>query len=197
MADRFSPTRSRTRTAILDAAALAFRDPGFEQTSMEEIAKRASVARGTLYNNFASKEDIAVGVAERLRMGGYKRLLEQRAAGAPTLSLFESFFSTAGRSIAENREAFFFATVAAARGVGRSSGRPGTTQLFTELVAQGQQEGVFRRDLSASTIARLLAALLTQSALQGPDASFSDVQKWPAILLRTAFEGVRAEATPP
>ena len=185
-----SPTRSRTRSAILDAAAEAFRKEGFDRTSMDEIAKRANVARGTVYNNFESKEDVAIGVAERLRVVGYQHLSLMRANGADTLSLFESFFSAAGRSIAENREAFFYATVAAARGVGRTPTRPGTTQLFTELVVQGQQEGVFRQDLSAPVIARLLSALLTQSALQGPDASFGEIENWPMILLRTAFEGV-------
>lgn len=196
MSDRPASARSRTCTAILDAAALAFRELGFERTSMEEIARRADVARGTLYYNFVSKEDIATGVAERFRAEGYAAYRAQRAAGVDTLTLLQDFFARAGPSIAENRAAFFIATLAAARGLGRSPDRPGTTMVFTELVAQGQAEGVFRKDVPSSAIARLLAALLTQAALQGPDAASSDVADWPLVLLRTALGGVLAPDRP-
>ena len=100
MAQATSPTRSRTRTAIVDAAETAFRDFGFERTSMDEIGRRAGVARGTLYNNFRSKDDIAVGVAEKYRALGYARLLEQRAAGGDAVTLLDRFFSFAGELIA-------------------------------------------------------------------------------------------------
>lgn len=196
MTSKLASPRSRTRTAILDAAEVAFRELGFERCSMEEIAQRADVARGTLYYNFASKEDIAVGVAERFRAAGYADYLAQRAAGADTLTLLHNFFSAAGPSIAENRDAFFIATLAAARGVGRSPDRPGTTMVFTDLVMQGQEEGVFRQDIATSAIARLLGALLTQAALQGPETSARDVAQWPLVLLQAALGGVLAPDRP-
>lgn len=48
----------RTRTAILDAAYDLFVEQGFAATSMREIARRAGLAPGSLYNHFASKEEI-------------------------------------------------------------------------------------------------------------------------------------------
>jgi AcrR family transcriptional regulator len=184
--------RSRTREAILDAAACAFREIGFEAVSMDEIARRAGVARGTLYYNFSSKDEIAVGVAERYRALGYDRFLEQQATGADILTLLDNFFAFAGEWIAENRDVAFVGTTAAIRGVGRSTDRPGTTSVFERLVEQGQAEGVFRRDLAAPVIARLLAALLMQAALLGPDASSKEVAQWPRMLLRLSLDGVLA-----
>jgi AcrR family transcriptional regulator len=186
-----SAVRSRTQQAILTAAKEAFRELGFDQASIDEIARRANVARGTLYYNFVSKEDIAVGIAEQYRAQGYAQLLEQRAAGADTLTMLDNFFAFAGKWIAENRDAAFIGTTAAIRGVGRASDRPGTTEVFEDLVAQGQAEGVFRTSLPASTIARLLASLLTQAALLGPDSSNKDASQWPRLLLHMAIEGIR------
>lgn len=45
-----------TREAILDTAAKVFLVHGYEQSSMDEIAVEAGVARRTLYNQFASKK---------------------------------------------------------------------------------------------------------------------------------------------
>lgn len=46
------------RQKILDAAALLFAQNGFHQTRMDEIAKEAEVAKGTLYYNFSSKSQL-------------------------------------------------------------------------------------------------------------------------------------------
>jgi AcrR family transcriptional regulator len=194
MADGHRSVRSRTREAILDAAASAFRELGFDGTSMDEIARRAGVARGTLYYNFPSKDDIAVQIAERYRAEGYSRLLAQQAAGEDALALLDNFFAFAGEWIVENRDAAFIGTTAAIRGVGRSPDRPGTTSVFEGLVLQGQTEGTFRRDLPAPAIARLLAALLSQAALLGPNISNGEAAQWPRHLLRMALQGVLARA---
>ena len=102
MAKPNESVRSRTRAAILDAASALFRENGFGRTSMDEIAGRASVARGTLYYNFSSKDDIAIGIAERHRTAGYADLLERKAAGANALVLLDEFFAFAGAWIAQN-----------------------------------------------------------------------------------------------
>jgi AcrR family transcriptional regulator len=46
------------RSEILDAATKVFADKGFEATRMEEIAKAAQLAKGTLYLYFDSKDAI-------------------------------------------------------------------------------------------------------------------------------------------
>lgn len=46
------------RQAILDEAAKAFREHGFERTSMSEICARVGGSKATIYNYFASKEEL-------------------------------------------------------------------------------------------------------------------------------------------
>jgi|GEM_PF-169583 len=50
------------RRRILNAADHLFRRRGFAGTSIEEIAERAGVAAGTVYNYFESKGDLAVSL---------------------------------------------------------------------------------------------------------------------------------------
>jgi TetR/AcrR family transcriptional regulator of autoinduction and epiphytic fitness len=50
--------RGGSREAIVDAAQRLFLERGFGSVSMDELAVAAGVARRTLYNQFASKEEI-------------------------------------------------------------------------------------------------------------------------------------------
>lgn len=56
---RKSETR---RQAIVETAAEAFRERGFEATSMSEVAARLGGSKATLYNYFCSKESLFVAV---------------------------------------------------------------------------------------------------------------------------------------
>jgi TetR/AcrR family transcriptional regulator of autoinduction and epiphytic fitness len=50
--------RGGSREAIVEAAVRLFLERGFGSVSMDDLAKAAGVARRTLYNQFASKEEI-------------------------------------------------------------------------------------------------------------------------------------------
>jgi AcrR family transcriptional regulator len=58
--------RSTTVRAILDAARKLFVSRGFEDTSVDEIAARARVAKGAVYHHFASKELIFAQIFEEM-----------------------------------------------------------------------------------------------------------------------------------
>lgn len=53
--------KAETRAKIITCAISLFREKGFMNTSMEEIAEKADIAKGTLYNYFPDKEEILVG----------------------------------------------------------------------------------------------------------------------------------------
>lgn len=66
------------RQAILDAAAEAFRERGFDAASMADVAARAGGSKATLYNYFPSKEELFVAVM-------------LRAARAQAAPIFDTF----------------------------------------------------------------------------------------------------------
>ena len=56
--ETFNQLKKEKKEHILRTAALVFAERGFARTDMAEIAKRAGVAKGSLYNYFDSKEDL-------------------------------------------------------------------------------------------------------------------------------------------
>ncbi|MGV9693220.1 ScbR family autoregulator-binding transcription factor [Streptomyces sp. NPDC003444] len=55
----------QTRTAIVEAAAAAFGEHGYEATAVTEVYERAGVTKGALYFHFASKEDLARAILDK------------------------------------------------------------------------------------------------------------------------------------
>ena len=62
----FKERQRRAREeAILDAAGEVLLDRGFQAMSMEEVAARVGIAKGTIYLHFASKDALAAALAAR------------------------------------------------------------------------------------------------------------------------------------
>jgi AcrR family transcriptional regulator len=55
------------RQAILKAAAQVFARKGFERATTREIAQQAAIAEGTIYNYFASKDQLVVALANLVK----------------------------------------------------------------------------------------------------------------------------------
>ncbi len=63
----------QTRVAIIEAAYGLFLQNGFHGTSMRQIAERANLALGGIYNHFSSKEEIFAAVLDTYHP--YRRIL--------------------------------------------------------------------------------------------------------------------------
>lgn len=58
--------RSSKEDRILEASAALFAEKGFHRATTREIADKAGVSEGTLYNYFKNKDDILMGIMTRL-----------------------------------------------------------------------------------------------------------------------------------
>lgn len=64
MKSKTKVTRSELKKcAIIDAAMFEFQEKGFQQASMDNIAKNADVSKRTVYNHFVSKEVLFEAIA--------------------------------------------------------------------------------------------------------------------------------------
>lgn len=63
---RVARRQKRNRRALIDAARRIMSQKGIDAATMLEIAERADVAAGTVYNYFKSKDDLAIAVLEEL-----------------------------------------------------------------------------------------------------------------------------------
>lgn len=67
---------SARRLGILQAARWCFLNFGFQKTSLDDIAKRASISRTLLYKTFKDKEDIFVAVFSHWLMARHPQALQ-------------------------------------------------------------------------------------------------------------------------
>lgn len=92
---RRAPRQSRGQqrvTAILDAAEQLFAEAGYEASSTNELAARAGIPIGSIYQFFPNKEAILHALADRYRAGFAERydvLLEEGLADLPLEQLVD------------------------------------------------------------------------------------------------------------
>jgi AcrR family transcriptional regulator len=185
----------RSRAQILDAAAVAFRELGFDGASLEEIATRAGLTRKTIYNLFGSKEDIALSLIARAEAAdtGYRARI---AANEDAVTLIEMVLSDSAQWCLANPA---LARLALAPHERPSSepppDRPSFQGLVRDLVVLGQKQGRIRQDEPAGFMALILLGIYGQamlSALPEGVVNDSDIRR----IVRLVVEGIGKGVSP-
>jgi AcrR family transcriptional regulator len=83
--------RGLVREELLQAAEAVFSEKGLQAAKVEDIAARAGVSVGTVYNYFADRQALVAAVMELRREGLFRELhrLEVETAGQPFLRRLE------------------------------------------------------------------------------------------------------------
>lgn len=79
MKTRPTPRAEDTRRRIYEAALELFREKGFEQTTMRDIAAKAGVALGGAYYYFSSKDAIVLAFYHDMQESSHESILEAMA----------------------------------------------------------------------------------------------------------------------
>lgn len=179
----------RSRTLILDAADAAFREKGFAATSVEEIAIQAGLTRKTVYNLFASKDDIASQLIARVEASDapYRDRIE---AGGDVFPLLEGVFLDSARWCLANPSLAKLALVPVERpSLEPPPDRPSFQRLVRDILILGQRQGVIRRDDDPNFLALVLIAVYGQamlSALAGGRFTEDEIRH----IIRIVVEGI-------
>ncbi len=96
--------KQKTKQAILDAAIALFSNNGFENTSIEELAKVAGVGKGTVYGYFQTKKEILHAFYEYELDQIYKELVRQADPDTPVLEQMLTVYMTEFRQVTKNKE---------------------------------------------------------------------------------------------
>jgi AcrR family transcriptional regulator len=75
-AGRVARRQQRTREVLIRAASAVMSEKGVDAATMLEIAERADMGAGTVYNYFKSKDDLAIAVLEEMMHGLAVRIEE-------------------------------------------------------------------------------------------------------------------------
>lgn len=157
-AGRRQQRKIETRERLLDAASELFATQGFEETTYDDIARAARVARQTVFNYYPRKEDFVIAWGARRREEVARALTGSAFAGesaAARLALMMRVFASAyERSPAEGR----VYTIAWVKWGGPILEEPVLATQFAAVIADGQRSGQIRDDISVETAGRLIRA---------------------------------------
>lgn len=179
----------RSRILILDAADAAFREKGFAATSVEEIALRAGLTRKTVYNLFASKDEIASQLIARVEADDapYRDRIE---ACEDVFSLLEGVFLDSARWCLANPSLARLALAPAERpSLEPPPDRPSFQRLVRDILILGQRQGVVRKDDDPNFMALVLLGIYGQamlSALAGGQFTDDEIRH----VIRIVVEGI-------
>jgi AcrR family transcriptional regulator len=179
----------RNRRALLEAAAEAFAQGGIEVTA-GEIARRAGVAKGTLFRHFPAKRDLVTAVlldrilelraliaeVSAARPPGLRALAELMSRGAELLAADRSFFDAAMRDARDDEEL--------------ALAKLDLEAALDQLVAAAQACGEVRADVAGVDIAMLMMAATNTCA----PANELQPQLWRRYLA-LMIDGLRPGAT--
>ncbi len=96
--------KRETRKAIVDAAVKLFAQKGFEQTSMDELAREAGVGKGTVYGYFATKNEIFLAYCEAEIDFAFAALDRKRDEDAPLVEQLVALMLGQITYVTNNRE---------------------------------------------------------------------------------------------
>lgn len=193
-------TRAIFRAAVLDAAEEEFAQRGFEAARMQDVAKRARVAVGTVYNHFANKEDL---LAELLRVRGDDMFAAFAAQPGDPTSFEGRFLTRFGRMqthLAKHRA--FFAVMMRSGMSGHDhhdkATRPESIAMekrmseeVQDLLVQGIAEGVLAPD-DTVRLGRYLKGAMRTVMIEAITDGASDIEAQGAWVLQQFLRGARA-----
>ncbi|MFC9391835.1 TetR/AcrR family transcriptional regulator [Streptomyces sp. NPDC057027] len=165
--DSSSTRRQATRTKLYEAAVTLIAEQGFSATTVDEIAERAGVAKGTVYYNFKSKTEL---FEELLRHGVSLLAASLRSAAEETVerggTRVEALDAMirAGLVFIDSYPAFTQLYVAELWRTGRAWN---STLLVVRQEAVAVVEGVLREGVAAGELSDEIDVQLTASALVG------------------------------
>lgn len=159
------------RRRILDAAVEVFAQNGFYNSKVSQIARAASVADGTIYLYFKSKEDILLSVF----IDSMDAIIERQLAALTGLTdaverlrtFIKVHFESVGQSSAlaevitvELRQSAKFMRNTDMSAFGRY------LSVIARIIADGQTQGVFVGELNPRRVARMIFGTLDELALE-------------------------------
>jgi len=163
--------RQEREHEILDAARDVFARDGYERASIDSIAERVGIAKGTVYLHFSSKEEILRALLRQIASGLAKEC-QQRLAGQPTAVaklqaviglLVDRRFSHGPLVRVLAAEVPHFVGTWRQEGAGDS-----LRQLVAELIRQGQREGDLHPEVDPDIASKGLLLLIYMTDGIGP-----------------------------
>ncbi|AET67457.1 transcriptional regulator [Desulfosporosinus orientis DSM 765] len=155
--NRMEKKKKQTRIKIIEVAMSLFEKQGFSQTTMEQIADVADVAKGTLYNHFSCKEAIVSAYVQTVNNQTIPVLKDLLSDLPNTRSRLLKVLLQVFDWGKLNRELvmiyFSFRMQNLVKGLPEPGERSGFAEILAMIFRQGQLDGELREGVSAEYLA--------------------------------------------
>lgn len=166
---RMERKKRELRQKIIQVAMKLFEQQGFFNTTMEQIAEEADVARKTLYNYFPVKEAIAdeyvKGISNQLAQEVWAKLQNLPDTRARLLSALNNAYGwveinpeLTGIVLAYRFKTSYYSSDKCQDTENELQER-GTYRIIAEIIRQGQQAGEIRSDIQFELMVRYIDLL--------------------------------------
>lgn len=157
-----------TRRKILHAAVELFAEREMDAVTMDEIAARADVARGTVFNYFANKESLCQGLGE-LKIEALRDAIQDGRICGPSVSeriaqALQVMCDFPGQDPQRCR-AFLARALATSQPGELPEHRRQLFRLLESWVREGQESGELRNDVPPCQLAGFIMGLQFQATL--------------------------------
>jgi AcrR family transcriptional regulator len=144
--------KQQTREAILSAALQLFARKGYDNTSIDELARAARIGKGTIYSYFSSKSEIFLAFCEEQLEFVFRELAEKSDPRASLIDNLLTLFMGEFRFVSRNLEfgrIFMREMVFPKELTGERSREIDNKyiDLVVPMVKQAQKRGELRTDL--------------------------------------------------
>ena len=158
----------------MQAAEQVFRTRRFHEVTLEEVAQKADVGKGTIYLYFSDKDDLFFQTA----VSGFDEMCELLVQSNPGKVPFRRELTDACRTISEffrqRRPLFRMILSESDRVLGRGGSlrqrwlerRTKMTQALAEMLRRGVSAGEVRRDVPAEVLVEYLMGMLRTRATE-------------------------------
>jgi len=165
---RREANKIKCRHDILKASRRLFKDKGYDDTMIDDVADAAGISKATLYNYFPNKESLLSGTLDdqiatmRQRIGdmdggnSYEKLKQ----------LLEFLVVDSVPAIDVSRRVMYLNACEASPMYGKVNE---VKEILKVLVDQAKEEGVFREDIYSIEIVELLMSIDLNSQFQWKD----------------------------
>lgn len=156
-----------SKRRILHASRRLFASQGYDNTMIEDIAKKADVSKATLYNYFPNKESLLIGTEKEL-IDKLRTMVDTNSEGLENSELMLRF--ALEELVIASAEYWNLARRITYLNSNENStlynGRKDLDELFRELIVSAQQEGIFKKDADPEEVGDIVIGIYLISQFQ-------------------------------
>ncbi|MGI5170241.1 TetR/AcrR family transcriptional regulator [Spirillospora sp. CA-253888] len=148
--------KRRVRESLYQAALELFAEQGYDSTSIDQIAERADVARGTFFNHFKHKEDLISEWSERRRLTLQELMEHPRLSSEGTAVRLRQCMQALADINERERRLTRVMIAAWVRVAGPLHDDPDGASVLADVLRAGIASGEVARDVDPELVARAL-----------------------------------------